>query len=178
MPDIQPETRVQSETVYHGHLIDVHKDTLRLPNGKTTVREVILHPEVVAMLPILDDGRIVFVRQYRYAAGQTLLEIPAGGIDGGETAEQAARREMKEETGYDVGALEHMASFYSSPGFTNELMHLFTVTDLTAGTPTEENDQIEIECLDLEDALQRIGSGEMRDAKTVAALTLYAAQHP
>lgn len=177
MSEIQPDTCLSSESVYQGSLIDVRKDTVRLPNGKTTVREVVVHPEVVVMLPVLDDGRIVFVRQYRYAAGETLLEIPAGGIDQGETADHAARREMKEETGYDVGSLERMASFYSSPGFTTELMHLYLVTDLTPGTPTEENDLIEVECLSLEEAMQQLGSGQMRDAKTIAALSLYAARH-
>src|SRR4051794_9167825 len=108
MTDIQPEERIESETIYEGKLISLRKDTVRLHNGKTAAREVVVPPEVVAILPVLDDGRIVLVRQYREAVQKILLELPAGGIDEGETAEDAVRREMVEETGYRVGSVEHL----------------------------------------------------------------------
>lgn len=173
MTDIQPEEKIGSDTVYEGKLITLRKDTVRLPNGKTTTREVVEHPEVVAILPILDDGRIVLVRQYREAVEKTTLEIPAGGIDDGESAEDAVRREMVEETGYRVGAVEHLASFYSSPGFTTELMHLYLAKDLEPGEPTEENDQIEVVLLAPEDALDQIAGDPSADAKSIAGLALY-----
>jgi ADP-ribose pyrophosphatase len=171
--EIQPEEVLHSTTAFHGALIDLRVDTVRLPNGKETKREVVIHPEVVAMLPVLEDGRLVLVRQYREAVARTLLEVPAGGIDGDETPEAAARREMKEETGYDVGSMDLLATFYSSPGFTTEKMHLFLLHDLTPGTPTEENDQIEVVPMTPEDAWEAVSRGEMADAKSILALALY-----
>jgi ADP-ribose pyrophosphatase len=178
MTTIQPEERIRSETVFEGKLITVRRDTVRLPNGKTTDREVVEHSEVVAILPVLQDGRIVMVRQYREAVGKALLEIPAGGVDGEETAEDAARREMIEETGYRVGALDPICSFYSSPGFCTELMHLFVARDLEPGEPTEENDELEVVLLSQDEAMGRLWDGEIADAKTVAALALYAQREP
>ena len=148
---------------------------MRLSGDKTTTREIVVHPEVIAVLPILDDGRIVFVRQFRKAADRTLLEIPAGGIDDGETAEDAVRREMVEETGYRVGEVRHITSFFTSPGFTTELMHFFVATGLRAGEPTEETDEIELVLLSLEAALGRMNGGEMADAKTILGLLWYQA---
>lgn len=176
MADIQVEEILQSETVYEGKLIDLRKDTVRLPNGKTAAREVVVHPEVIAVLPVLGDGRLVLVRQYREAVGRVLLEVPAGGIDGDETPEEAVRREMVEETGYHVGSMEQITSFYTSPGFTTELMHLFVARDLQPGTPTEENDEIEVVLLSLEEAMEQVTGGQMADAKSILALALYQLQ--
>jgi ADP-ribose pyrophosphatase len=174
MADIQPEPTLSSETVFSGKLIDVRKDRVRLPNGKSTEREIVVHPEVIAVVPVLDDGRVVFVRQYRKAADRVLLELPAGGIDAGETAEEAVRREMVEETGYRVGSTRFLTRFYSSPGFTTELMHLFLATDLEPGDATEETDQIEVVTLSVDEALRRMNGGEMADAKTILGVLFYA----
>lgn len=173
MPTIEPEQTLSSETVYSGKLVDVRKETVRLPNGKTTTREIVVHPEVVAIIPVLDDGRLVFVRQYRKAVDKILLELPAGGIESGEDPEDAVRREMEEETGYRVGTVKVLTSFYTSPGFTTELMHLCSATELQPGTPTEETDQIEIEELTVEEAMERMKTGEMQDAKTILGLLMY-----
>lgn len=170
---IEPEPTIASEIVFQGNLIQVRKDTVRLPNGKTTDREIVVHSEVIAVLPVLDDGRIVFVRQFRKAAESVLLEIPAGGIDGDESPEEACRREMKEETGYGVDSLQHLATFYTSPGFTTEKMHLYRATGLTPGEPTEETDQIEVVLLSPEEAQEHAQRGEMADAKTLLALALH-----
>jgi ADP-ribose pyrophosphatase len=169
MAGIEPEPVLGSQTVFSGHLIHVRKETVRLPTGKTAEREVVDHPEVVAMIPVLDDGKLVLVRQYRAAVARTMLEVPAGGIDPGESPEQAAQREMIEETGYRVGRLERIYGFYSSPGFCTEYMHLLVCSGLEAGTPTEETDQIEVVSLGLDDAIGRIG-GEIVDAKSILAL--------
>ena len=174
MPDIKPELTVRSETLFSGQLFDVRRDTVSLPNGETTTREIAVHPEVIAVLPITDDGRLVLVRQFRKAAERVLLELPAGGVDPGESSEEAVRREMEEETGYRVGSLKLLSSFYTSPGYTTELMHLYEATDLEAGEPTEETDQIEVVLMTLDEALQRIGSDEVADAKTILGLLMYA----
>lgn len=174
MPQVQPEPTISSQTVYSGHLIDLRKDTVQLPNGKTTEREIVVHPEVVAIIPLLEDGRIVFVRQYRKAADRILIELPAGGIEKGETAEQTVAREMEEETGYRVGSSRHLVSFFSSPGVTTEFMHLYEARGLVSGKPTEEMDTIEALTLSLEQAMERLRSGELADAKTVLGLLWYA----
>src|SRR5947209_2381816 len=111
MSGIKPEETIERETAWEGKLITVQKETVRLPDGRTTVREIVVHPEVVAILPVTDDGRLVLVRQYRKAAERVLLEFPAGGVDDGETAEEAVRREMIEETGYRVADVERLCGF-------------------------------------------------------------------
>ena len=170
MTNIESEPTVRSETVFSGRLIEVRKVTVRLPNGTTTDREIVVHPEVIAVLPVLDDGRIVLVRQFRKAAERVLLEVPAGGVDDGETPEEAVRREMIEETGYRVGSVKKLSSFYTSPGFTTELMHLYEARNLEPGEATEETDQIDVVLLTPEEALQRVESDELADAKTMLAL--------
>jgi ADP-ribose pyrophosphatase len=170
MATIEPEPTVESRKAFEGKLISVRVDTVRLSSGKTTQREIVEHPTVVAVLPVLDGGGIVFVRQFRKAVERILLEIPAGGIDGDESPEDAVRREMKEETGYDVGKLEFLCTFYTSPGITTELMYLYKATELRRGQPTEETDQIQVLSLSPQDARVRIASGEIQDAKTILAL--------
>jgi ADP-ribose pyrophosphatase len=170
MPTIEPEETLRSETVFAGKLITVRRDEVRLPEGKSTEREIVVHAETIAVLPVLDDGRLVLVRQYRKAADRILLEAPAGGIDGDETPEEAVRREMIEETGYRVGRVERLCSFFTSPGFTTEYMHLYRATDLTPGEPTEETDQIEVTLLTPDEAWERVRSGEIADCKSILAL--------
>jgi ADP-ribose pyrophosphatase len=169
MTDIGPETTISSETVFQGKLVTVRKVEVRLRGGSTTTREIVEHQQVIAVLPRLDDGRIVMVRQYRKPAEAVTLEVPAGGIDGDETPEEAVRREMIEETGYRVGSLRHIASFYTSPGFTTELMHLYEATDLQPGEPTEETDQIEVVLLSPDEARAQL-QGTNADGKTLLAL--------
>jgi ADP-ribose pyrophosphatase len=177
MTSIESEETVSSEVVFSGRLIQVCKETVRLPGGDVTTREIVDHPEVVAVLAALDDGRLVLVRQYRKAAGRVLLEIPAGGVDDGETPDEAVRREMIEETGYRVGRTEHICSFYTSPGFTTEKMHLFRAVDLVPGEPTEDTDQIEVVLMTPADAASRVGN-EIQDAKTILAILGFARNGP
>lgn len=170
MPPIQPEETVDTHIAFKGALVNVRQDTVRLPDGRTTTREIVVHPEVIAVLPILDDGRIVFVRQFRKAAERVLLELPAGGIDLGESPEDAVRREMIEETGYRVGSLEFLCGFFTSPGFTTEYMHLYRATGLHPGEPTEATDQIEVVPLTREEVVAKFAAGEIGDAKSILAL--------
>jgi len=173
MDVIEPEETVAREVVFSGKLITVRKETVSLPSGKTATREIVVHPEVVAILPVLDDGRLVLVRQYRKSVDRILLEIPAGGVDDGESPEDAVRREMVEETGYRVAATEHLCTFYTSPGFTTEKMHLYRATGLSPGEPTEETDQIEVVLMGPEEAASQVGQGEIEDAKTILAILGY-----
>jgi ADP-ribose pyrophosphatase len=176
MTNIESEPTVRTETVFSGKLIEVRKVTVQLPNGTTIDREIVTHPEVIAVLPLLDDGRIVLVRQFRKSAEKVLLEVPAGGVDAGESPEDAVRREMIEETGYRVGSVRKLSSFYTSPGFTTELMHLYEARDLQPGDATEETDQIQVVLLTPEEALERVESDDVADAKTLLALKYAAAQ--
>jgi ADP-ribose pyrophosphatase len=169
MADIAAETTLETQTVFAGKLITVKTVKVGLPHGKTTTREIVEHAETIAVLPKLDDGRIVMVRQYRKAAEAVLLEVPAGGVDEGESPEEAVRREMVEETGYRVGSLRHIATFYTSPGFTTELMHLYEATDLEVGEATEQTDQIEVVVLTSEEARAQLQDTKA-DAKTLLAL--------
>jgi len=178
MSPIQPEETVSSETVYTGKLFDVRKERVRLRGGKETDREIVDHPDVIGVVPVLSDGRLVLVRQYRVSASRVLLEIPAGGIDEGETPEEAAKREMVEETGYRVGSLERLTGFYTSPGYTVEYMHLFLATDLQPGEPTESTDEIEVVEMTLDEALAHLSGDEMADAKTQLGLLHYARRTP
>lgn len=173
MSPIQPEETVSSEQVYRGKLFSVRKERVRVRGGGETEREIVDHPDVIGVVPVLEDGRIVLVRQYRISAGRVLLEIPAGGIDEGETPEEAARREMVEETGYRVGALERLSGFYTSPGYTVEYMHLFLATDLRPGQPTESTDEIEVVEMPPAEVLQHLTDDEMADAKTQLGLLYY-----
>jgi len=170
MTIIEPEETIRTTTAFAGKLVTVRRDEVRLPAGQTTTREIVVHAETVAVLPVLPDGRLVLVRQYRKAAERILLEMPAGGIDGDETPEEAVRREMIEETGYRVGTVDHLCSFFTSPGFTTEYMHLYRASGLQPGEPTEETDQIEVVLLTPGEAWQRVESGEIADAKSILAL--------
>ena len=121
---------ISSRYAYNGHNIRLRVDEVILPSGKETVREVIEHNGAVAIVAIDTEKNILLVRQFRHAAGKELLEIPAGGIDPGETPEDTARREMQEETGYTPGKLELLGGFYSAPGYASEYLYLFLATGL------------------------------------------------
>ena len=124
------EKLVSSEFIFKGRAVNLRVDTVELPDGRRTTREIVEHPECVAVIPVDGDGNILLVRQYRHAAGKSLLEIPAGGIDPGEDAEAAVRREMSEETGFSPRTVTRLGGFYSSPGFCTEYLHLYLATDL------------------------------------------------
>lgn len=160
------------ELIYRGRVINLRVDQVELPGGRVTSREVVEHPGAVAIVPLLDDGRVVLVRQYRHAAGGTLLEIPAGTLDQpGETPEAAAARELQEETGYSAARLTPLATFYPAPGFASELMHLFVATGLTQGDQGQMDDeQITVEWTPLSSVPDLLARGELRDAKTLVGL--------
>ncbi|MGQ9462903.1 MAG: NUDIX hydrolase [Candidatus Fervidibacter sp.] len=167
------EELLRSEKVFDGRLIALRRDTVRLLNGRESTREVVVHPGAVAIVPMLDDRKVVLVSQYRHAVGKTLMEIPAGTLHPDEKPEDCALRELREETGYIAGRLEKLLSLHLAPGYSTELIHLFLAEDLRpAKSETDEDEFIEPVIVPLDEAVVKILKGEIQDAKTVAALLL------
>lgn len=167
------EQLITSQSLYQGKLISLRVDTVGLPNGHQTSREIVEHPGAVAMVPLLPDGRVMLVRQYRYAAGRVLLEIPAGALDSGEDPLTAAARELQEEIGYKPGALVRLGGIFAAPSYDKEYIHLYLATDLEASTlARDEDEQLEIVTMPLEEAVQLAENGGIEDGKTISALLL------
>lgn len=172
--------QLSTRRVYQGRTIHVDVDTVRFPDGKTGELEMVRHPGAAAIVPFLsdptgDDPQILLLRQYRYAADGFVYEIPAGKLDEGEDPAVCASRELLEETGCTAERLERLTTIYTTPGFTDERIHLFMATGLTTGdTAHEEHEFISIERFTLSQALEMIERGEIMDGKTVCGL-LFAA---
>jgi ADP-ribose pyrophosphatase len=168
------ESRLGGERVYSGRVVVLEVDRVGLPNGAESVREVIRHRGAAVVLPLLDDGRVVLVRQYRYPVGESLLELPAGTLEPAEDPMDCAARELAEETGFRARALSPLGRFYSAPGYTDETLHAVLATGLerTAGADPDHDEFIETELVSPGDVLRRVASGEIRDAKTIATLML------
>jgi ADP-ribose pyrophosphatase len=168
------EETLDSKTVYSGTLVNVVKDTVRLPNGTVTVRETVKHHGVVAMLPMVDEA-IIMVRQFRHACGKTLLELPAGTLNAGEAPDEGARRELIEETGYVPGRLTRLLHFYVSPGHCSEEVDLYLATDLSpVGQALEADEVIHVVKVEVATALRLIARHEIEDAKSIAGILYYA----
>ncbi len=169
--------KVSGEYVYRGGIIDVRKDTVKLPGGRKVERDVVEHRPCVAVVAVDSSGKILLVRQYRYPVNKQLLEIPAGIIDDGETPEQTAVRELQEETGYLPRKLTRLCGLYSSPGFCDEYLHLFLAEDLVPSRlHADDTDQITLVRIDAGEIRSLIESGVLCDAKSVAGLLLWLAQ--
>jgi ADP-ribose pyrophosphatase len=172
--------RVATRRMYTGRVINLDVDTVRFPNGTIGELEMIRHPGASAVVPFLsdpagDDPQVLLIRQYRYAAERYLYEIPAGRLDPGEAPDACARRELQEETGCVAARVEHLTTMYTTPGFTDERIHLFMAVGLTRGEDAREADEfIEIEPMPLSRALSLVERGEIQDGKTALGL-LYAA---
>ena len=179
-PGYRPVEMLRSEALHRGKIITLNRDSVRLPDGTAADMDILRHPGASAVVPFLsgpmgDEPQVLLLRQYRYAAGGYLYEIPAGRLDEGETPMQCAARELKEETGCTADHIEPMTSILTTPGFTDEVIHLFMATGLTHGEPNREADEfVEIVIMRLSEALERISAGEMTDSKTILAL-LFAA---
>ncbi|MDT8901086.1 NUDIX domain-containing protein [Anaeroselena agilis] len=167
------EHRLASEIVYNGKILTVRHDRVRLPDGREATRDVVGHPGAVAVVPITATGEIVLVRQYRYPVAKELLEVPAGKLDKGEQPEDCARRELEEETGYRAGRLEHLATFYTAPGFTDEIMHLYLARDLSPTAQNTDGDEfIDIEYYTASQVKKLLADKEIIDAKTIIGLLM------
>jgi ADP-ribose pyrophosphatase len=164
---------IHHERVYEGRVLDLDVDEVEEPGGVLGRREVVRQRGSVAALPVHEDGRIVLVRQYRYAVDDRVWELPAGRIDRGETAEEGARRELEEEVGLHPRHLEPLPIFWTSPGFCDEVLYLYRATALDPVPPRpEEDERIEARSLTLAEARNMLRRGEIRDGKTVVAILL------
>lgn len=165
--------RLGTERVYDGKLLRIDRDQVLLPNGRETVLEMVRHPGASAVVPFVTGDEILLVRQFRYATEGYILEAPAGTLDPGEEPEACARREVEEEVGHRVGSLERLGCIYTTPGFTDERIHLWTAHDLTPARQELDADEVlTVVRLPFEDALERVRIGEITDAKTICALML------
>ncbi len=172
--------RLSSHRLHTGRIINLDLDEVRFPDGSTGAMEIIRHPGASAVVPFLGsaadaDPHVLLIRQYRYAAGGFVYEIPAGRLDAGEAPETCARRELEEETGCTAKQITFMTSMWTTPGFTDERIHLYLAEGLTAGATRHESDEfIEMKPTPLSTALAMIERGEIQDAKTALGL-LFAA---
>lgn len=171
-------------SVFRGRLLDVRVETAEYPDGSRGELEIVRHPGACAVLPLVapaercDGGTatgVILLKQYRHAVGGVIWEAPAGKLDGDESPESCARRELREETGIEAANLQALTTLYTTPGFTDERIHLFLATGLTFGAPAPEGHEfIDVRTVDLEAALAMVERGEIGDAKTVACLLLAA----
>jgi len=166
------ERLISSQTVFTGRLISVHVDEVELPGGHRARREVVTHPGAVAIVPLLADGRVIMVRQYRHAAGQVLYELPAGTLAPGESALECAKRELAEETGYEAEHVRLLFSAYLSPGYSSEIIHVFCASGLrhTATAGPDEDERLEVVTLPLSEAVAMVGRGEVQNAAAMCGL--------
>ena len=175
-----PAGRLSSRQAYSGRLLQVDVDTVRAPDGSTLELEIVRHPGAAAVVPMLSeasdpDPTILMLRQYRYASGGTMWEIPAGVLQPGEDPLACARRELEEETGARAERIEPLITIYTTPGFTDERIHLFWATGITAGETRHEPDEfIEVRVERLSGVLEMIERGEITDAKSIIALLFLA----
>jgi len=164
------EKTISTEQMFEGRVISLQIDTVELPNGQKATREVVRHPGAVAVLALRGDKMLV-VDQYRQALGRTEVEIPAGKLDPGEAPEVAAARELREETGYAAQSLRHLRSFYTSPGFADEIIHLYLAEDLEVGEMEPDEDEfLEVSEITLDEAYALMDQNRISDAKTMLAV--------
>jgi ADP-ribose pyrophosphatase len=165
------EETLSSERPFEGKLLTVRVDRVRLPDGREATREIVEHAPAIAAVPLLPDGRVILVRQWRQPARQVLLELPAGVMDPGETPEETVRRELAEEIGYSPGRVEKLFSVYLAPGYSEEILHIFLAEDLVPERlPADEDENLEPVVMPLAEAVELCRQGEILDAKSVAGL--------
>ena len=165
------EPTLSSERIYEGRILNLRRDTIALPSGRETKREIVEHHGAVCVIPVLDDGRIALVRQFRKPAEDVLLEIPAGGLEPNEAPIDAARRELIEECGLRAETLTPLWSCFLAPGYSTELIHCFLAENMTeTDTNPDEDEIVNTHFYTLDELLPMIDGGSIRDAKTIAGL--------
>jgi len=171
------EPTIESKIVYKGRILDLKVDTIVLPSGRRTTREIAEHDNSVCMVPIDENGDVLLVRQYRKAVESDLLEVPAGGIEENETPEEAVLRELQEEVGYTAGDVQALAGFWVSPGWCTEYMYSYLATALSpAKLDADFDENITVVRAPLDSIMGLIAEGKLQDAKSIASLLL-AMQH-
>lgn len=161
------EKKIDGENIFDGVVLHVRKDVIELPNGNTSTREYIKHNGAVCVIPVTDDNMIILERQYRYAIGKVLIEIPAGKLEPGEERLEAARRELEEETGYRAGKMTYLGEYYGSPALMDERVTMYLATELTrTEINLDEDEFLEVFTMPLEEAYQKVMNNELDDAKT------------
>ena len=165
------EQTLATKQIFEGRRINLRVDTVVLPSGRETTREIAHYPNSVGIVALDEDENVILVRQYRHAVVKTLLEIPAGGMEEGESPQQSALRELEEETGYTAADIEEIGGIYAAPGYSTEYLHLFVATGLRPGpSRNDEDEAIEVVPVPLDDIPSLIRSGELCDGKSVVGL--------
>ena len=161
------ETKISSQEIFNGVAIHLFKDEILLPNGHTGIREIIRHPGAVCVLPLTDDGDVIFVNQFRYALNKVTLEMPAGKLEKGEDPKEAALRELSEETGLTAKNIVHIGDLYTTPALIDEVIHMYIATDLTQGEQHLDYDEfVNTLKIPLSKAVDMVMNGEIKDSKT------------
>ena len=167
--------RINRTLIAKGSIIDYYKDEIETVDGNRALWDHIEHKGAAAMLAIMDDGKIVLVRQYRNSLDKAILEIPAGGIEPGEDTGAAAKRELEEETGYKAGKVEHLLDINTTVAFCNEKIYVYKATNLTKGeTHLDRDEYVDVECYSLEEIIKMVETGEITDSKTISTIMYYA----
>ena len=168
------EKTLESERIYEGAIINLRKDKVTVKTG-TSYREIIEHNGGAVICALTDDKKLVMVNQFRKPAEEVLLELPAGKRDGDEKGVDVAARELKEETGYPAGKIVHLTNMYTSPGYSNEVLEIYLATDLLPGeTDFDENEAIDILEIPLEEMVDAVMQGKIKDAKTIVGVLMTA----
>lgn len=164
---------IDSEIVYPGKAFTIRRDKVRMPDGREARWDVVEHHGSVVLVPVDDQGNLLFVRQYRHAAGMNMLELPAGTLDEGEPPQDCAARELREETGQAARHLQSLGGFHLAPGYSTEYMHVFLATGLyPSPLQADEDEFLQVQPIPLSQALDQAQTGEVPDAKSLAALYL------
>lgn len=165
------EKTVSTTSIYNGKVISLRTEKVKLPNGLEATRELVHHPGAVGIIPIQKDGKLVVVRQFRKALEKTIIEIPAGKLEKGERPDDSAHRELEEETGYRAKEMTYVTTFYTSPGFADELVHIYVAKNLEIGQIDRDEDEfMDVLSISINEAKSLIASGEICDAKTMYAV--------
>lgn len=163
------EKILKDNLIYKGDFLEIRNLEVKLPNGKNHNRDIVKHPGACAIVAFLDEENIVLVEQFRLALNKNLLEIPAGKIDKGESIENCARRELKEETGYIAGNMEYLGSIATAPGFCDEIIYLYKATNLILDNKNEDEDEFtKVKIININEVKEKIKKGEIIDSKTIS----------
>lgn len=161
------EKKLSSEEIFDGVAIHLFRDEILLPNGNKGVREVVRHPGAVCVLPLTEDGDVIFVNQFRYALNRVTLEVPAGKLEKGEDPQEAALRELSEETGIEAKKIVPMGALYTTPALMDEIIYMYIATELSQGEQhLDEDEFVNAVKIPLEKAVEMVMNGEIKDAKT------------